>query len=934
MKKFMKKFFLVAFTCALFTTVVACGEPTPEAKPGDEIYNVDYKAYLALDLDDVLASIGDLDELDATAKANVVAAYNAGKAAIEAAETNGAAYSAFKTAKANVIAALPKASDIQSYLSLPNSDRTEILGALEAYAVRNGITGISLFENGGYVMYNDRIKLGTENYITGYGFGTLTEGGYTASLSGETNAAYKDYYHTYDSSDPGTANALNDKGTQVSSVYSYIAGSFFTTFMNAEKNGYDWVPELAKTKPVAMVKNADGVLVEDPTATESATWRFEVRTDVKYSTNSKISSRAAFNNRTIELEDYLTPFKLLLTKANGYERGAEMASTTTGAIVGASAYYAASSTGFNAEEWEKVGLKVYEENGKAYFQYSYTQPTTQFYAMYYITSNLYQPIPQSFIDLVTPENYLGYNSDKTETPVDNSLSLGTYVLETWQTDKLITYSKNPNYVYAEDYYNFPGVHVAILTALATDETAAFKEFIAGKLDSCGIPQEYLDEYKNDPRTRTTTGDSNFKLNVNATDSATWEYLFGEKGVVSRTTKDQYWEVEPALSNPHFVKALSLSIDRLTFASARGSVGSVNYLSSAYMADPENNISYNASDAHKNAVATLLRDTDGNGYSLENAREYFKVALIELIEDGHYTPGTVENPTTIKLEIAWMYPQHETNYHNEIKQYLETAFNHESVHGNTFKLEVEFWVGALWSDVYYNKLMKGQYDLGFGAISGNTLNPLDFVSVLSSDQMISGNFTLNWGTNTNDSSADVLVYDGMQWSYDALWKAANTAGALIEDGNLVSPFAGGVFAERTENEDGTMTLTFDLRINNGEDYGAELTDVVLYYYTFPASAYYHEYSIKDRCEIDDSQDGHVIITVTITAEEVENLRGIWELDVDGEGTDYAAGDFYNSGYTGFDFKYTETIRDFEPSESVFSIMAENCLPQKPATASAE
>ena len=197
-------------------------------------------------------------------------------------------------------------------------------------------------------------------------------------------------------------------------------------------------------------------------------------------------------------------------------------------------------------------------------------------------------------------------------------------------------------------------------------------------------------------------------------------------------------------------------------------------------------------------------------------------------------------------------------------------------------------------------------------------------------MISGNFTLNWGTNTNDSSADVLVYNGMQWSYDALWKAANSAGALIEDGNLVSPFAGGVAAGYTENEDGTWTVSFDLRINNGEDYGAELDDIVLYYYTFPASAYYNEYSIMERCDIDDTQEGHLLITVTLTAEEVENLRAIWELDADGDGEEYAAGDFYNSGYTGFDFYYTETIRDFEPAEGYLNIMAENCLPQKPAT----
>ena len=49
--------------------------------------------------------------------------------------------------------------------------RTEILGALEKNAMDNHLTGITLFENGGYVKYKSRVNLPTTNYITGYGFG-------------------------------------------------------------------------------------------------------------------------------------------------------------------------------------------------------------------------------------------------------------------------------------------------------------------------------------------------------------------------------------------------------------------------------------------------------------------------------------------------------------------------------------------------------------------------------------------------------------------------------------------------------------------------------------------------------------------------------------------------------------------------------------------
>ena len=69
--------------------------------------------------------------------------------------------------------------------------------------------------------------------------------------------------------------------------------------MNATKDGYDWVPELAKEKPQP-VNDDDG----DGLCT---TWRMEVKTGadgLKYKTGSEIASRKAFDGREVALEDY------------------------------------------------------------------------------------------------------------------------------------------------------------------------------------------------------------------------------------------------------------------------------------------------------------------------------------------------------------------------------------------------------------------------------------------------------------------------------------------------------------------------------------------------------------------------------------------------------------------------------------------------------
>ena len=861
MKLFKRSLFVL---CLLFVGALAAScefgggdpvDPTPQTE--QEILALDqYKEYILDDLRYVLK--GFEDQVDAATFAKCQKQEQIGEDAINNAKSVRAVKAAYDTAKQNIANVIPLANGLYSYTHLSQAEKTKILGILEAYAVRNGITGISLFENGSYVMYHNRITLGTENYIVGYGFGTLAEGSINGPLDFEENEAWKYYYHTLNANDPGTANYLNDQGAEVGDFYGYFSASLVTNFMNETKDGYDWVVELAKGD--AYPEAVDGLDEQG----QASKWRYEVRvgSELKYNTNSQIPDRAAFDGREVAIEDYITPFKLLLTQSNGLYRGSEMANTKEGyAIPGAKAYYDATASAELTKEdldalWEGVAIKSYIEDGKAYLEWETTATMTPYYAMYYIASSLYMPIPQEFLDTVTVENYLGFNADKSETPVDNSLSLGAYTLEAWDSDQQVVYKKNPYYVYAAEKYSCQGIHINILPGMNEDPNLSIKEFLAGHTDAAVIPQDYLDEYKDDPRTRQTKGDSNFKLNVNATSADTWEKLFGVNGTVKQTAREDYWEVEPALSNPHFIRALSYSINRLEFSSKRGSVPSVDYLSSNYMSDGEKGISYSATEEHAAAVERLLEDTV-YGYNVELAREYFKVALVELEASGAYKRGTPENPTIIELEIAWQRPTNLELYHKEIAQYFEEAFNHESVSGGCYKLEVVFQVGAVWSDVYYGKMMVGQFDLGFGSISGNSLNPLGFVSVLSSDQSISGSFTLNWGTDTNDPNADILVYEGMRWSYDSLYMAANAQSIVVRGANQPA-FS---YSSKTAKSAGGVTVT--VTVEHADNCSMSDLSVVLYGYE---GTDYNEYLIPAEALAEGT---------SVTMEEVE---GAYKLTV--------------------------------------------------------
>lgn len=803
---------LSVFMAATLSLSAGCGE-TPDVNPPEgwktEANYTDmetYRSYLKHDLDTLNSAIGATG--DATVDAAVATELAAGKTAIEAATDITTAKAAYKAAAGKMIEAIPAANGVFNLSGVSTAERTKILGKVEEYCVRNGMLGTTLYENGRYVMYHDRITLGTENYIVGYGFGTLAEGDIKADLETENKAEWKRYMHSIMSEDPGTANYLNSQKSTVGDVYGYIGASYYTNFMNETKDGYIWAPELAVADPVAVGGlDANG---------QSATWRFEIRSGLKYTTFSEKTDRAAFNDRAVVAEDFLTPFKLLLNQANGYYRGGELAeSSGAAAIVGAKEYYAATKSAekgilSNEEaDFGKVGIKIVEEGGKTYFQYTLGAPVTPFYARYYISSSLYAPIPKDFIDLVGTDNYLNFSQDKSSSPVDNSLSLGAYALERWDSGQQIVYKKNPNYVYADTKYKIQGVHINILEAAKEDKEAAIKEFLAGKTDSATIPDTYLKEYKSDPRTRVTGGDSCFKLNMNALDQETWIELFGENGSYSQTSKDKYWEVEPALSNAHFRSGLSYALNRKEFADIKGNIASVNYFSSDYMSDPEKGISYNETAEHKKAVSSLLEGTDDYGYSLELARDYFRMALDELEADGLITPGTHKNPHVIELEIAWQTPQDETSLHKYVKQYWETAFNDESVTGGFYKLDCKFWVGKEWSDVYYNKMLKGQYDIGLGSISGNPLDPLSFFNINSTDPAISHNFTLNWAVDTN-TLTDALVYNGQRWSFDALYNATQEQ-SIVNNGTLGKAY-GLTGLDVKKDADGGMDVTIELKNN--------------------------------------------------------------------------------------------------------------------------
>lgn len=741
-------------------------------------------------------------------------------------------------------AALEGAASYSSSLE----DKADILGKLEKYAMDESLTGISLYENGGYVMYNSRIQKGTENYITGYGFGILAEGNIATDLASETKAEWKKYYHSASTSDPLNINQLNAQGSQVSDLASYISSAYWGTKMNEERNGYDWYPSLAKeSRPVAGSYDEEtSTFTPAADQTAKSDWfKFHVKTGasdgVQYRTLSTKNEYKAFDKRDVVLADYVDAFKVLLTQSFGLYRGTELAADTSYGIVGAKDYYDSTGTATEIDDAAfaaKVKLFADSDEGGDYLVVKMTTKVTPFYAMYGLSSGLYQPLPREFLTVLGGAGgikagvtkygtFITGTAGNIATPVDTILSLGAYTLEYWEEQKTIAFKKNDSWFEndipgMENLYRIPGVKITVYTGGQTDNTLVFKEFLKGNLDVAAIPTiQYIKTYRNDPRTTTTTGTSVFKLNVNSCTPERWEELFGVDGSVVKTPEAKYWNVKPWMSNKSFLKGLNFSIDRGTYAANRGVIPSNEYFSSNYMIDPENGLAWNASPQHEEAMLDYYPDS--YGYNLSAAKIYFRQAVAEMVEAGVIELGTKKRPTNISIDVFWMNPSDSEDFGEEMAGFIQDAFNSSYVSEGKVKLTVVNHDGTTnYEDVYNNHLQVGQFDLGFGSISGNSLDPLNFMEVLKSDN--SSGFTLNWGPDTSVVSEN-LIYNDQPWSFDSLWKAGDSF--VVAAAGVEVPLFSLVSSDVSKLSDGRMQIVLHTQEVNSDDITTFLYAICLF-----------------------------------------------------------------------------------------------------------
>lgn len=680
---------------------------------------------------------------------------------------------------------------------------------------------------------------------------------------------YPDYYHVGITSVLKDINIYNlsnkPSETDITYAFQYSHNGFWNKKMNNDKNGYEWYGANAKELPRLINPTTDGLgnYINFGTIFE---FEIKVYEELKYSTNSEITEFNKYNGKQVEPDDYLTVLKHIYNQHNRLNFNKELIEGNY-TIKGLKEYYNSTKEELTPQEleqlWDEVGYDVINREGKWYIQVEFNEQCNTYNAMEALLSSMYTPLPETFLVLIGGiQNYGKPITNLNLTPIDTSLSTGYYVIEEITDDYKIIYVKN-QLIDTGERYKFPGVVINMFEYQIGTATDAFLyKFLNGHLDQMSLPISYISNvaYYDDlikvlVKSTTITN----QLQVNSCTQEVWEELFGENGSVVQTDKSDYWQCEPIMSNDNFLKGLSYAIDRVKLAKIVNAMPTGNYFPDNVTFDPMSGIIFNHTWEHKYAVESVIENTDGYGYNFELAMKYFKAACEELISAGIYK----ENQT-INIEIAFMTAPQLNSEGTMIAEMIEKAFNNCQ---GKLKLKTSLWTGNTWTDVFYNKIFCGKYDLALANL-GDPQNSLDYFNFLRSDNPTG--MTLSWGKNTNEVS-DQLFFDETYWSYNALCEAV-TKGAYIKNGIICGQLLDVVILEQIINPDKSVTVKFKWDTVDDPQIKANISKIVVVNY----EEYYTNYNYIEY-EIEFSEENN-IFTIVIPKEINEQIDGYIGYDI--------------------------------------------------------
>ncbi len=323
------------------------------------------------------------------------------------------------------------------------------------------------------------------------------------------------------------------------------------------------------------------------------------------------------------------------------------------------------------------------------------------------------------------------------TSPENTMSFGPYILESYQADRQMVFTRNENWYGWEDERNDEGNLVSYtpyevdgenverwqatsIVIDVMDDNTAMQAFLSGDLSSWRPTAEELPNY--------TTSTQLFQQQ----ESYTMSFFFNTDVAALQTMDTSGGNTNSVvLSNENFRRAMSLAINRDEYVTATpGYVAAYSLMNDMYYYDPYNDptSNYRHSDAAMQAICNLygveygegtpyatLEDAYNsiNGYNLTEAQALMAQACDELVEAGLYTEGE-----DIYIRIAWA-PGSLSDPDNNQVALLNEMVN-AALEGSGFGTLTFEAVGNL--ENRYADVPAGTYAIGYGAWGGAYFYP--------------------------------------------------------------------------------------------------------------------------------------------------------------------------------------------------------------------
>jgi len=648
---------------------------------------------------------------------------------------------------------------------LDGVEKDKLFAAAESYMLENVYAGVPLYRSASRVMFSSRTQLFSEEYNGVLGFGTaysqFSEDDSTVEmLQGQMGNPGEYTWRSSFTTDPTTFNPWLADDSVSSDFIDTFTGGFYEFFFDASKTGYEILPSMAKSAPVAV--NPETINGKD----YSTVWQIPVRDDLVWTFHPGIdTSGFAPGFEKLDASDWLWTWRLAMEESwfRAISGGGDF---VTKGIKGA-AEFIADPTEAN---WQNVGLKLVDENT---IQLEYVSEQSEFDIVYGLTGASLAALNQELYESLgsTPEEReAAYGRDELSVAAN-----GVYYLDVVTKGQLITVKKNMNYV-DKDLYFYTGQQYRYIA----DSEQLFAEFLAGRLESASVPSSRVEEFLADPRVKTSPGATTWRLMMN---------LFG-----SEENRDQYiadhpevgldpdFVPEPILGYLEFRQALFYGFDRYKAAVdvVKTYLPAHTLFAPTYFLDGSSGLSVRTGAAGAEVVSRF--GGESNGYFPDAALDLFKQAVAKGIEDGHYTAGTAEAYTVIELSLTYASSGRAAAQAMiaELVQQYETLLVDDE---NFVSIDIVV-LDTAFPGNYYDYMMKAATDLGIGGISGSLLDAPGFLDVFADDNR--GGFNLNWGKDSTTANIPVsyknlegeVVYE--TWGYNALVEALNGK-TYIRDG---------------------------------------------------------------------------------------------------------------------------------------------------------